>query len=111
MSKKASRKSIPVNLEKAQEASTGSEIRPKMQLNVPEEVVAGIKTKQQMIEEEEQRRELQRTEEAKKEFQTKMYYWGGIFLGAGIAYLSYRYFFKSNTPPVELVGAVINGTV
>lgn len=111
MSQKAKRKSIPVNLEKAQEKSTTGEIRPKMQLNVPETVVAGIKTKEQKLEEQLAETRAIAIEQRKEEFKTKCYFYGAIAAGVGISYLTWRFFFKSNPPPVELVGSIINGSV
>lgn len=111
MSQKAKRKSIPVHLEKAQEKSESEGIRPKMQLNVPESVVASIKTKEQKIEEEQQKLQAALTEHKKDEFKTRCYFYGAVIAGAGVCYLTWRYFFKSNPPPAQLVGAIINGSV
>ena len=111
MSQKAKRKSIPVNLEKAQEKSSTGEIRPKMQLNVPETVVASIKTKEQKVKEQMAEAHAIATEQRKEEFKTKCYFYGAIAAGVGISYLTWCYFFKSNPPPAKLVGAVINGSV
>lgn len=111
MSKKENRKSIPVVLEKAQESQASpGEIRPKMQLNVAPDVVSGIKTKQQLEEEQHQVLEKKRAERRKKEFEQKCYYYGGAALGVAIGYLTYRYFFKSNPPVDNLVIDVINGS-
>lgn len=111
MSQKTKRKSIPVNLEKAQEKASQGEIRPKMQLNVPEEIASSIKTKQQKLEEQVEAVVYEQEASQKEAFKTKCYYYGAVLAGVGICYLTWRYFFKSNPPADVLVRDIINGSV
>jgi len=104
-SKKTAKKTVKVELEKAEEKKPAKGLVSQ----VSPQVIATIKNQAQIDEELETKLKEDDKSLAQKQVRNRIYFYGGVAAGLGILYLLHRY--TKNAPPVEYASMLANGVV